>query len=432
MYKQKGGLLLPYNDEKKSNEIFSQFINNAENINYISKGTYGIILEITLGKNSIPNNYSQISPDENYGTPVSNILIKLCGISNKDVSFKVGTHDIIYPVTQSEFQNEINIQTDVYLKTIKYLQPLCPGIVYANIQKDKEIEDIENLILKKIKYTDKILPIVTNLFNEIKNNDVELGIIGMEFVKNGHVLKMYNNHEGALNICRYALLRLALDTGYNHNDFHQGNILIMSNVDNYFSTIDKRPIIIDFGRATKISPSIMEKIKKKVKNKEYIKALKYLCNYNTANEFIKDPYYNEYYGWVCGNYNSDDLEYLDKLVENLIEHDDSNETKEEKLNKIKRKINSSKYHPFDDMKNIHTTDKHIDYLFQMREKSIDENIEIMKTLHNIDSKYPLLPIISSNIKNNLYNGMLGGKKKRTRKYLSKQSKTKKRKHRIGV
>jgi hypothetical protein len=206
----------------------------------------------------------------------------------------------------------------------------------------------------------------------------------------------------------------------------------MSNVDNYFSTIDKRPIIIDFGRTTKISPIIMEKIKETVKNKEYIKALKYLCNYNTANEFIKDPYYNEYYGWVCGNYNSDDLEYLDKLVENLIEHDDSNETKEEKLNKIKRKINSSKYHPFDDMKNIHTTDKHIHYLFQMRETSIDENIEIMKTLHNIDSKYPSLPILSSNIKNNLYNGMLGGKKKRTRKYLSKQSKTKKRKKRIGV
>ena len=61
-------------------------------------------------------------------------------------------------------------------------------------------------------------------------------------------------------------------------------------------------------------------------------------------------------------------------------------------------------------------DVHI--LFQKREQQIDLNIQKMDELHRNDpNKYPLLPI-SNAIKNNLYNGMIGGKNRhnKTMKY----------------
>jgi hypothetical protein len=54
----------------------------------------------------------------------------------------------------------------------------------------------------------------------------------------------------------------------------------------------------------------------------------------------------------------------------------------------------------------------INDLFEKRELAIDENIYNMSKLHDADpNKYPLLPL-ANNIKNNLYNGMIGGLTKR--------------------
>lgn len=427
---QKGGLLLPYKDQHKSSEIFSNFISNAQEIQYISKGTYGIILKVSLGKNTIPVNYSQIRPDEHYGKPVSSLLIKICIIANKDSTFKIGprSHDTISSVTPSEFQNEINIQTEIYLKTIRELQPLCPGIVYANILRDDDIPPIADKILKKLKEKkDRMEPILSILIDRIKNGtNLGLGIIGMEFMENSNVLHDFNM-DGAYNISRYALLRLALDTGYNHNDFHKGNIMLETNK-TYFNNINKRPILIDFGRATKIPTEIMKLIEKEVGKKKYIEALKYLCHYKTANQFTKDPTYNTYYGWVCGDYNINDSTYLDEFVKHLFDEqiNESHDFNTFEKN-IKRQFQNKDYVTFDDMINAQ-----IEYLVEMREEAIKINSEKMKSLHDKEpDKYPLLPV-PNNIKHFLYEGMiteqmLGGKKKRTRKYLSKKSRTQKRK-----
>lgn len=428
---QKGGLLLPYKNKEKSREIFSEFIQNAESIGYISKGTYGIILKANLGQNTISNNYSQIRPDEDYGKPVSSILIKICIIADKDYTFKIGPrpHDTISTVKSSNFQNEINIQTDIYLKTIHDLQPLCPGIVYANILRGDHISPIADKILEKLKdKKDRMQPILSILFDKIKNDkNLGLGIIGMEFMENSNILHDFNM-DGAYNISRYALLRLALDTGYNHNDFHKGNIMLEENK-TYFNNISKRPILIDFGRATKIPPEIMKLIETEVAKNNYIEALKYLCHYKTANEFTKDPEYNSFYGWVCGDYNVNDDTYLDEFVKHL---SDEQKNKSHDLNIfekniIKHKLRNKDYVVFDDMINAQ-----MEYLFEMRKEAIKINAEKMKSLHNKEAhKYPLLPV-PNNIKNYLYEGMIteqmfGGKKKRTRKYLSKKSTTQKRK-----
>jgi hypothetical protein len=56
----------------------------------------------------------------------------------------------------------------------------------------------------------------------------------------------------------------------------------------------------------------------------------------------------------------------------------------------------------------------IDKLFELREIAIDENVNIMKILHDNDPNlYPLLPV-ANQLKNQLYNGMIGGGRRKRR------------------
>lgn len=444
-YKQKGGLLLPYKDQKKSQEIFSEFLGNAKSIELVSKGSYGLTFKVNLSR-EIPSefinkDYKEIRPDANFGKPVTSILVKLCFIYDAKLAKKryiemedeneeqVKTYDFegeynlgtygrenitLNSVSPSDFQNEINIQTDIYLKTIQYLQPLCPGIVYANVL------DSTNGILLLNRIKDKVFPELKNLIVHIqrvlnfnkdihdRSKEVGLGVIGMQFVENSATLLKYENvvfkgnpeaQNVVSNMGRYALLRLALDTGYNHNDFHKSNIMVEEN-DRYFYELEEgqhdydnslvegykqRAVIIDFGRATKIPPEIMELIKDAVSKRNYMQALKYLCDNRTGNQFISDRRYYNNYGWICGNYNT-----------SIIGEQDSDD------NSI------------------------ISELINLRESAINENTYIMDQLHGTDpAKYPLLPVPNS-FKNQLYEGMLGGRRKRkTRRRVKKTKKSKK-------
>lgn len=415
-HKQKGGLLLPYKNIEESEEIFRNFINNS-NIKLLTNGTSGIILVADL-QNEITKNYLKISPDENFGKPVKNIIIKLSIICHKDVAFKLSEEKDLNSITNEEFQNEINIQTDIYLKTIQYLQPLCPGIVYANITNNYDLLTI----LVRNSNNNMILANLENFLKRNSSLNLKLGIIGMEMLSSSVPLIYFKNQQGAMSLARYIVLKLALETGYNHNDFHYGNILI-GDSENYFYNIRKRPFIIDFGRTTKINPDIMSNIKNEVNKKDYIKALKLLCHYNTGNEYTQDPEYNRHYGWICKNYNLDDPIYFDELAQNLLKIDPDNN-----LNSIKNKLNYSKS-ILKDSNTLINQNELIDQLFNSREKAIDNNIVIMDKLH-IQSPdiYPLIPI-STSIKNKLFSGIIGGKKKRkTKRYSKKNSRTKKRKN----
>lgn len=413
--KQKGGILLPYKNVEESEEIFRNFINNSA-LKIFSSGANGIILTGNL-QNDIPKNYSIISPDENFSKPVKNIIIKLCIVSDDYIQIKLSNKLEIYTIIEQEFQDEINIQTDIYLKTIQYLQPLCPGIVYANITNDNSLLDI--LMNNSNENKDKM--VLSNIKKNLSKINLKLGIIGMEIISNSYTLNYYKKNNLALNVGRYALLKLALETGYNHNDFHYGNILL-ENSNNYFAGIDVRPIVIDFGRSTKINPDIMSKIKNEVNNKNYTNALKYLCHYNAGNHYTKDPEYNSYYGWICGNYNLNDPVYFKELAQNILSMDPNSN-----IDSVKVKLRNS----LTDVKELELYDNEfIEKLFLSREKAIDNNIIIMDKLHNNSpDQYPLLPI-SSNIKDKLFSGIIGGKKKeknrKTRRYVKKYNKTKKR------
>ena len=192
------------------------------------------------------------------------------------------------------------------------------------------------------------------------------------------------------NIGRYALLNLALTTGYTHGDFHRGNILICDST-SYFNGVNYRPIVIDFGRSTKLPPDKFNQLKTFVSNHDYISALKILCH---SNEFVQNIAYSEFfYGWVCGDYDLNDEAYENNKIDNVDNY---------AWNGIPEKPPALP----------ETINAEIDVLFQAREIAIDANIETMILAHEQDRiKYPLLPV-SNQIKNKLFSGLIGGKRKR--------------------
>jgi len=448
MKNQRGGIIVPYQDSSRQKETFMGYLSNSD-INKLSMGAYGLTLFSQLiieppdnsdwtlrisdttnshfyantNKNEssweipdtlindvtllpIKDYYKKMVPGSDYGKPIYNLVMKLCVISETQVITDNILDNQLTSVTKNDFQNEINIQTDIFFKTLEYLQPLTPGIVYAEIIDDiQQIEEI--LVLIENNGENGIKISVENLLNFIKDNrGVGLGIIVMELISPGKTLfqiESQNKNKRRLirNIGRYGILQLALQTEYSQNDFHMGNIMIMKDT-NYFNNYDYRPFIIDFGRAVKIPPNIMETIRNLVKEDQYIEALQYLCDNSFAYDAVHDiKYAEDYYGWICGDYNMSGVDYNNYI-------DEAAKDTNTAVTIMKRDIPRPQPLTLCDQILIKK-------LFSEREKAIDSSIKRMNDLHSQEpDKYPLLPI-SNQIKNKLYNGMIGGRKQR-RKY----------------
>jgi hypothetical protein len=473
MKSQRGGIILPYKDAAKQRETFIKYLINSD-ISILAKGSYGLTLESQLiisppedsvwiqkkdeitgksyyenrttrrGQYKIPadlmnvlsalphslrdNHYKKMVPSSEYGNPVHNLVIKLCIIRGESSGKFTGYKDenlVLDYVTENDFQNEINIQTDVFLKTLQYLKPLTPGIVYADIIKRPEWKEyFLNLIHRAFEKNGK--PKIKNLadtFTSELMSKCYLGIIAMELVSPAKTLshtiedlqkvspQSLNKIKMVKNIGRYGLLQLALQTGYSQNDFHGSNIMMMNDSE-YFSDNSLhpfRPIIIDFGRAVKIPPNIMEIIRNLVKEKKYIGALQYLCDKSFSHERISNiKYANTHYGWICGDYNMNGRDYIEDFVKKYPKYD---------VDTTKSFIPKPESLTLGDHLILTT-------LFNGREACIDKTISLMNNLHARDpEKYPLLPV-SNQIKNSLYNGMIGGKNKK-HKRPRKLNKTKK-------
>lgn len=308
---------------------------------------------------------------------------------------------------------------------MQYLQPLCPGIVYSNIFDNNSANLFLHKIRRNVVIDTKGNKYINNLIEGLwQKNKIRLGIIGMEFLDGGNTLystiksrptERFKYH----NYVRYSLLKLALDTEYNHADFHTGNLMVVPD-NNYIFGETERIMIIDYGRSLKIPPDVMSQLRNYVQTKNYMIALEQLCLYNSSNEYIMDPQYAEvFYGYICGNYNTKESDYslLPLKTQNFINNNlrkniaYKNDGESFNIEEEKQKINDD-----------------IDKLFENREKQIDINIQKMNELHDSDpSKYPLIPV-SNSLKNSLYNGMIGGKRRRktfrrkTRKHKSKSVK----------
>lgn len=420
-----GGIMLPYSKQELSKEIFTYYLNNFLKILTLSYGRYGIVFVLYLPDDIDTTNeenfYKQMTPNENYGKIVKSLLIKIQFVNEGNYPVTLGNVEIS-GTSEKQIQDEINVQTDIFFKTFNYLQPLCPSIIYGDII--KEIIEKQNMLKLLSKAIHLPFPLPINI---AFSNDI--GIIVMEMINNSIPLYNYvyekeesikrfkkyikdlnnsitdnvrqdsnfekinqamkninqekNKIELVKNISRYALLKLALETGYNHNDFHKGNILLQDD-NNYFKDILKSPILIDFGRTTKLNLDILNSIKQKVEQKNYIGALADLCKpYDTSLAITKIEHAS-FFDWICGDYEGHEVPEGKKKSKSL---DDSVNTK-------------------------------IGELFEKRDLALVEIIQKMTELHASEpNKYPLLPL-SNSIKNNLYNGMIGGKviiKRKTKK-----------------
>ena len=397
--KQKGGLMINANDR----EAFEHFIRNST-IQFLGKGSFGVTFIATLDPN-IQSNYTFISA-ENFGKPVKTLLFKLTFLHDENKGEKPSRVSINPRYTTNnqqihfntapidEFKNEVNIQTNIFLKSMNYLQPICPAIVYANVYNNYNTSSSSNMdintLLQILDNNSKHNTFTNNIINEIIQSHKafgdfsNLGVIAMELAS-GYETMSRIKHDATdeetkkkfifyIFMCYYLLIRLARETGYSQADFHQSNIMIKPNCISYFGNKKGKgcPLLIDFGFAVKISSSVMKRIKTAYEQKKYTDILRILCNIRRSDnlDLKRSP---PHYGWVCGNY--------DNVSNNFI------------LNRI-----TSNFIP--------NTDKYIEQLIDAREQTIDMVIALFDKYHSKNPDlYPLLPL-SNSAKNKMYSGML--------------------------
>ena len=225
-----------------------------------------------------------------------------------------------------------------------------------------------------------------------------LAIIGMELIEKDEkavtlygIVKEYNSsknkdeireqYELYVNMGRFIVLNLLLNTDFTHGDFHASNIMINKNDNTYFKNFKGSPVIIDFGFADKIKDEeLLSEIDELFERKKYIQILRLLCDIpriDGANLKVNNEKAIGNYGWICGNF--------DLLEEKNISPDD------EYWNKA---------------------NKQIDELFESRNEKINELRKEFKIKHeNEPDKYPLLPI-SENMYNNFFKGIYSSNKRR--------------------
>jgi len=267
-------------------ENFIYFIEHSS-IGYYSKGNNGIILLATLNENIV-------SPIE-----TNKIILKIVFITNDEESEPIilSKEFDFDQKTEEEFMKEVTSQVEIYEKTIN--DPICPQIFYSNIYKNRGL--LESII-KKTKKKD-----LQNIFLDYEENVDKYGIIVMEFL-NYKTLYYYKNHNSFplyQNKARYLLLRLALETGYTHSDFHIANILMNIN--------KGKPLLIDFTWAEKIPEDKMELIKKKCIDGKYKDALLIIGNIPRRDNIDLNKY--DDFNWITKDisYKIYDNHLIDKL-----------------------------------------------------------------------------------------------------------------------
>lgn len=333
------------------------FLGNS-NKTYVTQGSYGFTFMAKINDPSYipPYKYLDVS---SFGKSVNKILIKI-----SILKYKPGLDGIVREITEKSFNDEVNIQTDIFLKTMNNLQPLCPAMVYAKAFTDPTNEEykdlyhelafsIDEMVRQAGKDTMKgqMLTKVLNTFNDAE----QFSVIAMEYadgydmlhrifphvkIKPGHPInwthyfneiKSNNNYVIILHATIYILLELAIKAGYAHSDFHFGNIMVNTNDPTYFKGENVSIMLIDFGFAHKLSENYYSKIKDLYKQGSYLDAFKVLCDVKRSDGF--DLHHDAYL--LCKYYD----EYIKNVLDNNIIQRLITE-KEEATNDIIHEFNS--------------------------------------------------------------------------------------------
>lgn len=351
------GIYLDANDK----DAFHHFLQNST-LSFLRSGSFGTTYVLALNPD-VESKYLSLDAS-NYSKPVKEILLKTTFVY--PISLKI---DVLDPkenkktknstTTVDNFYEEVNIQTNTYLRTMEYLQPICPAILYANAL------EINDPFIEKITST-----FDNNLMNKLRNlPGIKIGFIAMELMSNTitayEAIQEKAFYEGYVAKIYYTLIEFIMKTGYNHGDFHFGNILLNMSVTDYFFGKKGKATLIDFGFTEKLSQENYAIFKKLYKENRYVEILDKLCDIPRKDGYIMNNFYG--YTDVC-------------LRTNLSLRDDASYV----VNK--RDINNK-----------------IRELYKLREKSIDIVVDKMGSL-GIN-----LPLGNS-AKNQMYNGNIQNKK----------------------
>lgn len=404
--KQIGGIMLK---EKYINEEpiipFKSFLENST-IELLTDGSsFGIIFKAILnpGKESP----YEIFGVENFKEPVKNLLIKIVALSpvkldeyNDYWSYFDGRTKQID--TEENFKKEVNIQTDIFFKTMEYLEPLCPAPVVSLIENDKnKMVNFMNFLKRRTNHT-YTKEIIDKILENIKKFQIpSLGVLAMEIADGFSTLtQLYHDfkftvdptymkfYEYCEQMGKLQILKLALDTGYSHNDFHRGNFLINPNYNGFYKGLRGKVILIDFGLSTKFEPETKKRIKDSYDNGKYQEALQ-VFETLTRSDGLKINEYPDFYGWL---YNED-----------------------KSFIKARPKLTK---------KTDDEYDKIMSRLLDKEEAATDERVKYFDEKHSLEpDKYPLLPL-SNKIKNSFFQGMIESSKRKTNTKTKKNTTTK--------
>jgi hypothetical protein len=378
--KQRGGILL----KMPAKEAFDFFVNNSRVELLTDQSSFGVILKLSL-KSGVDSPYEMFSASK-HKEPVKALLVKLVALGPKGgyeeweyLNGKIKRIDL-----EETFEKEVNIQTDIFFKTMEYLEPLCPAPVYSNIMKNN-VEARNFLRMLDTKAVDNRSKIILqHIQDSVKTGEIPwLGVLGMEIALQYMPLFEYYNrcikendlyyYEWCEQMAKLQILDLAVKTGYSQNDFHRGNLLINPNYEGMYKGLAGKVLIIDFGLASKIDINDLKKIKDFYNEKKFQEALSVFKSF-TRSDGLSISEYPAYYGWL---YN-EDTETSSAIPERANEYYDAILGK----------------------------------LFLKEEQAIDDRIQLYDKKHQQKPDlYPLLPL-SNAIKNKFFQGMIGGKNKK--------------------
>lgn len=240
--------------------LIRKFINKKninENMEFFAKGSYSLVFV---------NNVSYMpfvsTGLKTFGKNTKQILIKIGVIHEKpDVEFNIYSKTTkqfskkIFSQTNDLFVGEVEHQKECYKMTNEYLEELCPNIIHAGGFPVDKFEKAFDFSVESVK---------------LKKKPTMMSVIIMELVDDSvpmirFALYNYDKTQEQIakcilfhNMARYAVIELAMTTGYVHRDLGLPNILIVPNYAGYYvGTSDSqsyvgRPIIIDFSSAIEI------------------------------------------------------------------------------------------------------------------------------------------------------------------------------------
>ena len=467
---QHGGIIIKDKDHKRA---FHYFIENSSEIQVISKTPSSVLIKCKLNPTVLQNSpYLMLRP-EDYKSPVNCILIKLglvvTNIENINGTERTYIDKFInlyfrdtdenmksnYNIsgTKQNVEDEINIQTDIFFKTIEYLDPICPAVVYGNVIDDMNdsIKFISELRQKRCDENSIIL--LTELQNvfgylyQLCNNTTAIKFIREIFDK---LVKLVNsgetkNIQNSLDMLKYVQYLF----NNNSSKFNIGlGIISMEFVDNGYTTFCK--LYYDILKNRSYTDQQVKTYENMARLKLIDLALKTgysQCDFHWSNIMI-NPTLPGYYEGYEGRVMLIDFGYAKKIPpEQFAEIKDSYKN-QDYMNCIKiifdlgridgdpKNIFLRYLHLFGWIPHLYsnlgqqqientpeilnTLNEEIGSLIITQEEAIDNRIKMFDDLHEQfqgEGIYPLLPL-SNEMKNSLFEGMIkvGGRRRKNKKH----------------